>query len=366
MKKMACAFLFVAVFGQAQVQIPESGTRGTLSIGPSFQQWKFEESDTPVREVVFPVSVFFPLRNGFFFTGTNTPGLAKQDTLQINGLSDTWLRLTYVFPGERMMVHVGLGAPTGPTRLDTSVFWLSHTLSENFLRFRVPVFGQGLAVRVGGALALPIQEGVIAGIGAHYIAHGKFQPLDIDSSEYQIGNETSVFAGLDVQLGPKAKWAINISYSMYQRDKWNGKEIYGSGKKLLVNTALTAGLGTGIFYANLNWRQRGKNEYWIQTGLETEEKNSNGAQTELDVFYEIPQSNGMVFRVLGTGRFYAKNEYGVGEANVGGGGLGMGVPLTPVIRLDANVLYLSGQRKTNGENSAMSGLDIMANLTFGL
>lgn len=365
MKKIAWAFLCIAVLGQAQVQIPESDMRGTFSIGPSFQQWKFEESNVPVREVVFPISVFFPLRNGFYFTGTNTPAMAKQDTIQINGLSDTWLRLTYVFPGERAMIHVGVGAPTGPTRLDTSTFQLSHTLSENFLRFRLPVFGQGVAFRVGGALAVPLQEGVIAGIGAHYIAHGKFQPLDMDSSEYQIGNETTVFTGLDVQLSPKAKWSVNISYSMYQRDKWNGKEIYGAGKKLLFNTALTAGLGNGIFYATLNWRQRGKNEYWIQTGLETEEKNSNGAQSELDVSYEIPQANGMVFRLLGTGRFYAKNEYDVGQANVAGGGLGIGVPLSPVIRLDAHVLYLSGQRKLD-RNLGMSGLDVMANVTVGL
>lgn len=365
MKKLTCAFLFIVVLGQAWAQIPESGTRGTFSIGPSFQQWKFEKTDAPVREVVFPVTVFFPLRNGFFFTATNTPGLAKQDTVQIDGLSDTWLRLTYVFPSERVMVHVGVGAPTGPTQLDTSAFQLSHTLSENFLRFRLPVFGQGLVFRVGGALALPLQEGVIAGIGAYYIARGKFQPLAIDSSEYQIGNETTVFGGLDVQLGPKAKWAVNISYSMYQRDKWNGKEIYGSGKKLLVNTALTAGLGNGILSANLNWRQRGKNEYWVQTGLETEEKNSNGAQTELDLSYEIPQPNGMAFRLLGTGRIYAKNEYGVGEAKVFGGGLGIGVPLTPAVRLDANGLYLSGQAKANG-NIDMSGLDVMVNLTFGL
>ena len=116
----------------------------------------------------------------------------------------------------------------------------------------------------------------------------------------------------------------------------------------------------------LNWRQRGKNEYWIETGLQTEKKNSNGSQTELDAAWQIPWSPQGAFSILGTGRFYAENEYKTGGADVYGGGAGVSYAFSPRTTGQVNLLFLSGKTKGGDEKSGLSGLDVMAGLTFGL
>ena len=367
MKKMILflvVFLPIAYCG-AQWQAPSPNARGFVSTGLSFQQWTFETSDKPIREVVAPITVFLPLKKGVYLTCSNTPGTASMDSVRLSGISDTWIRGTYIFPNERFMLTAGIGAPTGKTRLKGDEFVLSQMLGENIFRFRLPVYGQGLSLKVGAGAAFPLQENAVLGAGIHIISHGKFKPVDSDSIEYQMGTETSVFTGVDVQISPRAKWTLNISYTLYGKDKFNGEEIYASGKKLLFNTSLSAALGKGMLYTSLNWRQRGKNEYWIDTGLQTENKNSNGAQTEIDAAWQVPWNPQGSFSLLGTGRFYSKNEYDSGGADVYGGGAGVQYLVSPKTSLQMNLLILTGNTKAS-DKIKISGLDFMAGLTFGL
>ena len=343
------------------------GSRGFVSTGVSFQRWTMEHlEDTPLQETVFPLTAFFQMNRDFSVTVSNTPGSAKFDTTSLSGLSDTWIRGTYLLSDGRFMLHAGVGAPTGKTRLKTDQFLLSQFIGENVFRFRLPVFGQGFAGKVGAGMALPMGENAVFGAGLHYIAKGSFYPVDSDSFKYQPGNETSITAGVDVKLGPNARWSLNLNYTLYARDRLNEKEVYGSGEKLLINTSVSSQLGPGVLFASLNWRQRGKNEYWIETGLQTEQKNSNGSQTELDAAWQIPWSPEGAFSILGTGRFYAQNEYKTGGADVYGGGAGVSYAFSPRTTGQINLIFLSGKAKGGEEKSGLSGLDVMAGLTFGL
>jgi hypothetical protein len=343
------------------------GSRGFFSTGASFQRWTMEHiEDTPLQETAFPLTAFFQMNRDFSVTVSNTPGTAKFDTASISGLSDTWIRGTYVLSDGRFMLHAGVGAPTGKTRLKNGQFLVSQLIGENVFRFRLPVFGQGFSGKVGAGLALPMGGNAVFGAGIHYIAKASFYPVDSDSFKYQPGDETSVTAGVDVKLGPNARWSLNLNYTLYARDRLNGKEVYGSGEKMLINTSVSSQLGSGVFYASLNWRQRGKNEYWIATGLQTEKKNSNGPQTELDAAWQIPWSPEGAFSILGTGRFYGQNGYNAGGADVYGGGAGVSYAFSPKTTGQVNLIFLSGKSKNGDEKAGLSGLDVMAGLTFGL
>jgi hypothetical protein len=360
----------------AQSPPAAAGPRGFVSTAGSFQQWSFENNDKPLRETVFPLTAFYRVSPDFSLTVSNTPGSARYDTVSISGLSDTWIRGTYLLSDGRFMLHAGVGAPTGKTRLKIAQtdsahpafdqFVLSQMIGQNIFRFRLPVFGQGLSTKIGAGVALPMGPNAVFGAGIHYISKGEFTPVDSDSFKYKPGDETSISAGVDMKLGPNAKWTVNLNYTLYGRDKLNGREVYGSGKKLLVNTSVSTRLGAGVLYANLNWRQRGKNENWVSTGLQTETKNSNGSQTELDWAWQIPWSPQGSFSVLGTGRFYGQNDYQAGGATLIGGGAGVSYAFSAKTTGQLSLIYLSGSIKEASVNHNMTGLDVMAGLTFGL
>jgi hypothetical protein len=364
--KTLCAALLVPALLSAQSAPVPDGSRGFVSTGVSFQQWSFEDIDEPLRETVFPLAAHLPVSPNAFLNVTSTPGSARYDTLTLGGFSDTWIRGTVVLPGGRTMLHAAVGAPTGKVGLDAGEFFLSQALGENIFRFRLPVFGQGLSGRIGAATAVPVGEKAVFGAGFHFIAKSAYKPLEADSIEYRAGNEAAGFAGVDVALGPEARWSLNVSYTFYGKDALNGTEVFAAGGKFLVATSLNARLGPGLLSAALAWRQRGRNEYWVATGLEAEDKNSNGPQTELDAAWQVPWGPRARVSLLGTGRFYGENGYGLGGAAVTGGGAGLAAAVSPKATVQVNALFLSGSMKQPKSDLGLSGIDVSAGVTFGL
>jgi hypothetical protein len=346
------------------------GARGFVSTGASFQRWSFDQDVKPLQELAFPLTAVVPVNPSLFITVSNTPGSAKWDTLSIGGASDTWIRGTYTLSNQRVLFTAGIAAPTGKTKLKIdstgwSQFGLSQALGENLLRFRLPVFGQGFSAKVGAAFAAPLSPSAVFGAGVNAIFRSKYKPVDVEGIEYKAGNETSVYAGLDLKAGARARWSLNFNYTMYGKDKLNDSTVFGSGGKILVNTAVSAEMGKGVLSGSLSWRQRGKNEYWVETSLQAESKNSNGSLTELDAAYRFPSGPKTTLGILASGRFQGKNGYGAGGANALGGGAGIQHALSPKVSVQADLLYLSGKRSGTG-GLKLSGLDFMGALTFGL
>jgi len=376
-------FLLLPALAAAQGAPPPAGARGGfVTTGVSYQKWSFEHVDEGLQETCAPTTAFVPVSPNLSLTFSGTPGSASWDTLKLSGMSDTWIRGTYRIPGGRYLLHAGLGLPTGKTKLkigtdslSMSEFDLSQALGQNFFRFRLPVFGQGLSAKFGGAAAFPLGDKAVFGAGFHYVMHGSFEPVDADSFKYQAGNETALFGGVDFQVSPSAKWSVNLSYTLYGRDRLNGETVYASGGKWLVNSSFTGRLGPGTLSAGFNWRQKGKNEYWIDTGTRTEkvteQKNSNGPQTELDAAWRYPWSPKGAFSLLATGRFYGQNDYRSGGAQVMGGGAGVDVLVSPRTAVFLNVMGLSGSTRDWNEaadrtvRSGLNSLDLWAGLTYG-
>ncbi len=370
MRKQTISFAVAAIVLASTALLSQPGSQGYVSVGATHQSWSIEHVDDPIQQTAFPMAVFFPFSERLMVHFSNLPASTRFGDVKLSGWSDTWIKATYLFPGEKFMINVGLGAPTGKTGLKASEFMLSQMLSENLFQFRLPVYGQGFSAKIGAALALPLNEKSVLGFGLNAITKNAYHPIYDKGVEFQPGGETSVFAGLDTKLGLKSRWSIDLVYTLYGKDRINNEDVYNSGSKLLVHSNLTASLGKGMVSALLCFRQRGKNEYWTGTALEAESKNSNGNQLEMDVDWQFLKWSTGSMSLLGAGRFYSKNEYDEGQASVLGGGAGTVFRISSKMSLSLAVKYLSGTLKTAANDQMMDvqieGLDVMGGLTYEL
>jgi len=363
MRRIHFFMLFAACSAGTGISAQTAG-RGYVSIGLSSQSWDVEDAD-PVRQTVFPLAVYVPFSNRLHLHFSNTPGSTASGGMSLSGLSDTWLKATYVFSGDRFMINAGIGAPTGKTSLNPSEFTLSQMLSENIFQFRLPVYGQGLSVKIGAALALPLNDRMVFGFGVNAVTKQAYHPVEDGDIEFQPGNETSVFAGFDSKPGLRSKWTVDLVYTLYGTDRINDVNVYNSGAKLLVHSTLAFGLGSGTVTASLNFRQKGKNEYWVGTVSEPETKNSNGNQLEIDLDWRIVQGRTAGLSLLGTGRSYAKNQYGERGGHVFGGGAGTAVRLSSKTSWFLHGKYLSGTFEPL-DRIRLKGWDAASGVTFEL
>jgi hypothetical protein len=362
MKKSTITLLSgLLLWSTAQAQL---GSRGYLTTGATYQKWTMEGAESPLEQTTVPVAAVLPFSKQLAVHFSNVPASARYGSAKLSGLSDTWIKATYVFPGERFMIHFGVGAPTGKTGLKTEEFLLARMLSENVFQFRLPLYGQGLSTKFGAALALPLNEKSVLGFGAHVIAKKAYHPVEDDRIEFKPGNETSIFTGLDLKLGVKSKWTIDVAYTIYGKDRINGEEKYGSGARVSVHSRFTAALGKSLFNASVVFRQKGKNEYWTGTSLEPESKNSNGNQFETDTDWQVIRWTTGALSLLGAGRWYSENQYGTGAARVSGGGAGLTLRLSARTSFFIAIKALSGTLHVQEEKLKIKGLDAGAGLTF--
>ena len=333
-------------------------SNGFISMGGQFQQWNSNDFSDPIQQVSGPVLVFYPINSNWFLNLSNSPASASMGDLSLSGVSDTWIRTTYVTPGERFMINFGIGAPTGRSDLTMEEFALISNLSQNIFRFRLPVYGQGLNIRAGCGLAIPLQQGSVLGLGVNYIVKGAYTFLDGYDLEYDPGDEINAVAGLSVPVGNRGKWSIDLVYTMYGVDQVDGTDIIDAGDKILVSTSLAYRTETHFFYGSLRFRQRGKNELYVPNGMET-----IGDQIETDGLWRFRQWAQGGLSLVWDGRFFSENEAGFGKATIYGAGLGLEQNLNPKTAMRMQIKYLTGTLQY-GMDIDVSGLDLMFQFKF--
>ena len=340
-------------------------TSGYVATGFSYQRWSQEFVSEPVDQAVFPLTVFYPLPKRIYLSLSNSPGYAGYGETKLTGLSDTWMRITYVLPGEKFLANLDLGVPTGKTSLSPEEFGLSRILSENAYRFRLPSWGQGLNAKFGLAAAHAVHENVVLGAGVNVVLKQAYHPLEDGTLEYKPGDEFNLFLGFDIQLGESGRWNADFVYTLYGVDRLNGDEVFGSGNRMLFHSSLLLGVGDGFLTAWLRWRQKGKNETWMGTALEQESMNSNGNQLELDMVWEFYRQGDWRFSLLGEGRLYSKNDYGERGARIAGGGVGFVYRFRNHIHFRFNTKLLKGSLLAQ-QQIDISGFDVSGSIVFGL
>ncbi len=374
--------LTVQVFAQEEIfPIPR---QAYVSMGISFQMWQREKAGLPVDQLAFPISILMPMARNFDLSISHTPAFSKQYKNQtIYGLSDTWIQGDYVFWDEKAMLNIGIGLPTGKTRLDSAQFELSKQLSKNIYQFQLPIYGQGFSGMIGMATAFPIIDGVVIGVGGQYLYRGSYHPVKYTygkniginrtfDKKYIPGDEASGNIGVDIRIGENMKIMLDGIYTYYWRDMLSREVVYRSGNKFTGNLGFFYRFSQKYIWTHFTFRQKGKNELLQGLYFGEEEKNSNGYQIEMNLVSKVMDyQNGEIF-LLGDGRFYGKNENGSGEEMAFGGGVGANYRFNDRAMLDLQFKYILGKfRYIFGESRllwkrSIEGLQTSAGLKFEL
>jgi len=383
----AVLILCTAVSAFSQEEVLPVVRNTTLSTGVFFQAWSIEKSVSPITQVSFPVHIVMPLKPDMHLSVTHTPSLSWwYDDTRLSGLSDTWVQAAYVFFNDKVMADVGIGIPTGKTRMTNTEYELSRVLSKRVYQFKTPVTGQGFCAKAGLAGAYDITEWMVLGLGASYIKKTAYHPVTYEytyqysqdstvttqwEGKYRPGDELTFNVGCDFSVSESVKIMFDVLYTRYGKDERDGSQVFSAGDRFDVNLGLFWRMSDSRFmWAHAVLRQSGKNELMQGLYFKQETENTNGPQADLDINYKaIPFKDGGLF-LLAEGRFYGRNEEGWGGAQVIGGGLRMSYNFSQSSSFFAQIKYFGGALKgfltdTGIDDSvSLEGFELGGGFTF--
>ncbi|MFH1942224.1 MAG: hypothetical protein ABIL68_08965 [bacterium] len=374
-------FLFGALESSAQEEILPTRHHSYLFTNACVQMWGIEESRFPVSQASFPLTLFLPLSSRLQLTISHVPAYVWWTPgYHFGGLSDTWVQGNFVFWKEKMMINLGVGVPTGKTRLSNPEFLLTKDwLSRNIFQFQIPVLGQGLCSRGGVAFSIPVGGDVILGLGGQYLYRMPFHPvkytyyvadeLKVSDKEYKPGDEVSGHIGLDVRLSENMKIMLDGMYTYYWRDLQGGQEVYGSGGKINAYLGFFYRWNKDYFWAQVTYRRRGKNEVLQGISLRQEETNTNGDQIETDIIFKVLDFEEGGLMLLGDARYNGKVEGSDGVEAILGGGVRVDYRLAQNLFMVFHIKYLFGwYRSLAHQNEIMStnGMDALLGFQWQL
>ena len=358
-----------------------------IQFGSTFQMWKVDGYFDPVTQFAFPTIINLPLGDNFSLNISNTPAFSwwkpQNDRLSLTSISDTWVKANYFMLDEHILIFAGMGLPSGATRLDSSEYELvSQGLSRNIYRFNLPVYGQGFSFRGGVALAFPVTDRLVIGVGSHYLYRATYYPLqytytytgangslmegELWDESYNPGDEVVAHMGLDLQLGESLKVMFDGVYTHFGRDVLNDStQVFGSGDKVAFYLGLYRPWDKNYLWGLLTFRQRGKNEILQGGYLAVESVNSNGFQIELNLIAKIFDFTEGGFRVYLDARYFEKDEFSDQEDWAIGGGVGVSYLIAPALQVNVMLKAFYGIMNWERRRSAI-GMDSSVGLILTL
>ncbi len=334
------------------------------------QMWRIQGSVNAVSQVAFPLTLYVPFTDQISMTMTHIPAYSKWGDHVLKGFSDTWVQGTYLGGNDRWMLNLGMGIPTGKTRLDNTEMELTQNmLTRSIYAFRLPVYGQGFCFKAGAAMAYPLTPKLVLGLGGQVLLRSPYFPMSYSYSyssagqttvkqtdvKYKAGNEAVVQLGLDYRAGENTKLMLDGIVTQYGRDMLDGNEIYGSGLKTLFTGGVYHQYDELYVLGLLTYRKSGKHE--LLQGLEfaRADRNLNGDQLEAEIVWKAIAFRDGQFCILGNGRFYGRNENDNAGASIFGGGFGVDYKIASRTVMNLHIKYWGGNLKDADREKRLAG-----------
>jgi hypothetical protein len=341
--------------------------RASAVSGVEVRQYGFD-SKFPldhIRQIAVPIAVAVPLGRRFSFdigtwyASTTVASDAGDETF--SSLTDTQVRLAYVFGADAVVASVMVNLPTGKETTTQQKFGVASSAASNFLLFPVNTYGAGTSVTPGLAAATTLGQWNI-GLAASVRWSSEYQPYSDPGStgfKYQPGVETRIRLGIDRLVG-RSRLTLGGTFSTFATDQLSGTNqgsaTYDPGNRFLVDASLLApaGSGTVSIYA-WNYHRAtssssdgtvGVRENVLTAGLAG--SFPLGARASLEPAVE--------------GRFWSPKS---GSGSLFGGGAGLRIQLSsalafvPSARVDVGSLRLAG-----ASSSSIFGWDGSAMLRY--
>ena len=362
---MICLLLVFAsvIFGQEQPYRLQSN--GGLGTGLSFEFWK--AGNDRVTELAIPVSFLLPINERFRLYAMTSPAFSNLNTgvsYSLGGMSDVKWGGHY-FLSNRTLITFGMNLPTGKSGLESEEYSVANVLAMPAFNFRVPNFGQGLDVHLGLNMAQELGD-FIVGAGVSYIMKGGFQAYSGYDDIYNPGDEITVSTGIDKALKGDVRLTGDILYTIYFDDTWAGEQVFRSGNRLLVQLMSTFKLNLWDMVVLIRNRSKGKNRTGSGEIFDTERKNTNMNQLEVQGIGTYPVSEKTLLKGIVELKFYTNNDYGTGGATLLGFGGGGMFRLTPRMDFNGELRCYFGSLEHITGATGVFGVKIFGGLTYTL
>lgn len=331
---------------------------GIVRTGFVIQIWSIENINKPISENTFPIEVIYPIRENINLQLSHSPAVSHSGQNTLSGLSDTWLRSSYSFLNKRALVSLGLGLPTGKTKLDSTELILSTYLSQNAFKFRLPVFGQGLTISLGAMYAHPISEKATLGLGVNYVYRGKYKYSKLQTDTYDPGEQIGANLGFDYLVLPNLRSNIDLVFNYYTSDKLGNIKNFVSGPKISSKIGLQYQFTLGYAWIKAYYSAKGKNETWDGQTVVPDSINNNIILRELEAGTKLGISEILFIFVNGEIRSYVENENKEGWVDIYGVGLGCELKISDkfAITMETKLFYGDGEFATEVRN--FSGFEL--------
>lgn len=351
--------------------------RGYVQTGFKIQFWQQENFPATASQAVMPLSMHLLFSENFSMNISHNPAYSwKNKDEGFFGLSDTWIQINNVLWQEKLMLNIGLGIPTGKTRLDSTQFAITKDLSQTILRYQVPLYGQGLIGRFGFAMAFSIVPSLVAGFGGQFLYRAPFHPVQyiygqtvglekVYDKEYNPGEEVSVNAGLDYRLGDEMKIMLDIIYTHYWNDYLDNRIVFGAGDRISVNLGYFYRFADQYLWAYLAYRQRDRNRVLQGLSFSEDAVNEGAYQFDLDLAWRAFRMRGGEILFYGEARYYGPDTGDDGPTQIYGVGVGIFYELSDRIVLESQLRGAGGISRFIGERGIF-GIQTSLSLKYEL
>ena len=337
----------------------------TSNLNSGIQYWR--AGNDQAYQFTVPITFIYPVSDRLRLDISNSPsfsGIKAAQSSQLNGLSDTRLRGSYVLGEDAFMFTFGVNLPSGKNLLSAEELTVANVLSIHALNFQTPLLGQGLDASAGFIMARPL-GGFVFGLGAGYLMRGRFKPFSDFDLKYNPGDEVSFSLGLDRPLNREDKLILDMSYTIYTQDISNETKVFQAGNKFTAQAMAYFPGEVWTFVVSMLNRYKAKNKIGSDN-LTPERLNSNSNEFELIAMIILALNRRTSFGGVVEGKFYSNNAYGFGGANVGGIGVSYGLKLSHSIQLDAGFRYYMGTYNTSVKNVNLLGIKLLTGIKIFL
>lgn len=226
--------------------------------GVEARQYDFDAGlgSESIRQVALPFAAVIPVTDRFsvdvgtaWATTTVTGSGGADETF--SGLTDTQIRMAYVFGRDAVVASLLVNLPTGDQSISLTKFAVVGAASSNFLSFPVPTYGTGTWATGGMAAALPAGPWTL-GVAASVRVSGSYEPFT-DSGEdftYDPGLETRIRLGADRLVG-SSRLTAGFTFSTFGTDDFRStgtstvSGTYQPGNRYIGQLSLISPLGGG-------------------------------------------------------------------------------------------------------------------------
>lgn len=308
-----------------------------------------------LRQTAVPVGAIVPIGRFTLDLGSAwvSSELERADgtTHQVNALTDTQLRGSYVFGRDAVVATILLNLPTGLKEANARDYSVIGAISPNLLGFPVASYASGFSVTSGLAASIPAGDWSI-GLAGSLRVSSKFTPYAdaLGQITYKPGAETRIRGALDGLLG-SSRLALGFTYSTFGDDQFGltttARGQYRPGPRWLAEALLVSPIGNSTLNLSVwNFRRTAGDT----TGTSTRNQENLAAG---EISMTIPLARAVALEPTIGGRM-SKPETGRGR--LGGAGMGLRIQLSDALSFTPLARYDSGWiEDTGGARSDLHG-----------